>query len=101
MIGLIVAFAGYLVHEVHREVSFMLLGSLEAIDSEYIASLIEYFSEYTPYLILALLPEDASRIEGKYAQIAAAELNRSRSSCPTDFHTSAGLVSTCTAGSQL
>lgn len=75
VIGLIVALAGYLVHEVYQQVPFMLLDSLEAIDSERIADLIDYFSEYAPYLIVALLPEDASGITDKYTQITAAELN--------------------------
>ncbi|MFC6767688.1 archaea-specific SMC-related protein [Natrinema soli] len=75
VIGLVVALAGYLVHEVYQQVPFMLLDSLEAIDSERIADLIDYFSEYAPYLIVALLPEDASEITDKYTQITAAELN--------------------------
>ncbi|WP_323173398.1 archaea-specific SMC-related protein [Natrialba sp. PRR66] len=75
VIGLIVALAGYLVHEVYQRVPFMLLDSLEAIDSERIADLIDYFSEYAPYLIVALLPEDAAEITDKYTQITAAELN--------------------------
>ncbi len=75
VIGLIVALAGFLVHEVYREVPFMLLDSLEAIDSERIADLVDYFSEYSPYLIVALLPEDASGITERYTRITADELN--------------------------
>lgn len=75
VIGLVVALAGYLVHEVYQEVPFMLLDSLEAIDSERIADLIKYFSDYAPYLIVALLPEDAAGIEDEYEQITADELN--------------------------
>lgn len=75
VIGLVVALAGYLVHEVYQEVPFMLLDSLEAIDSGRIADLIEYFSDYAPYLIVALLPEDAAGIADKYTQITADELN--------------------------
>lgn len=56
--GLVFALAGYLVHELYEDVPFMLLDSLEAIDSDRIAQLVEYFSEYTSYLIVALLPED-------------------------------------------
>ncbi|SER38077.1 archaea-specific SMC-related protein [Natrinema salaciae] len=75
VIGLIVALAGYLVHDVYEEVPFMLADSLEAIDSERIADLIEYFSEYAPYLVVALLPEDASGITDRYMEITADELN--------------------------
>lgn len=75
VIGLIVGLAGYLVHEVYEEVPFMLLDSLEAIDSERIADLVEYFSDYVPYLVVALLPEDASGITAEYEEIPATELN--------------------------
>ncbi|UHQ96104.1 archaea-specific SMC-related protein [Natrinema halophilum] len=75
VIGLVVALAGYLVHEVYQEVPFVLLDSLEAIDSERIADLVEYFSAYSSYLIVALLPEDASRITDQYTQITADQLS--------------------------
>lgn len=45
--GLVFALAGYLTHDVYREVPFMLLDSLEAIDSERIATLIDYIKDYT------------------------------------------------------
>ncbi|GCF15192.1 chromosome segregation protein SMC [Haloarcula mannanilytica] len=68
--GLVFALAGYLVHDVYEEVPFMLLDSLEAIDSERIASLIEYFAEYPTYLVVALLPEDAQALPDTYNQIS-------------------------------
>jgi chromosome segregation ATPase len=67
--GLVFALAGYLVHDVHEDMPFMLLDSLEAIDSDRIARLIEYFEEYTPYLVVALLPEDAAALDGDYNRI--------------------------------
>ena len=57
--GLVFALAGYLVHDVHETVPFMLLDSLEAIDAERIAALVEYFEEFVPFLVVALLEEDA------------------------------------------
>ncbi|WP_317175693.1 archaea-specific SMC-related protein [Halomontanus rarus] len=60
--GLVFALAGYLVHDVHDVVPFMLLDSLEAIDSNRIAELVEYFEEYVDCLIVALLPEDADAL---------------------------------------
>lgn len=64
--GLIFALSGYLAHEVHQIVPFMLLDSVEAIDADRIATLIEYFEEYTEYLIVALLPEDAESVNDDY-----------------------------------
>ncbi|MFC6719888.1 archaea-specific SMC-related protein [Natrialbaceae archaeon GCM10025810] len=61
--GLVFALSGYLVHDVHETSPFMLLDSLEAIDSERIATLIEYFNSYVPYLVVALLHEDAQTVD--------------------------------------
>lgn len=60
--GLTFALAGYLVHDVHESVPFMLLDSLEAIDSERLADLVSYFSGFADYLVVALLPEDAQAL---------------------------------------
>ena len=68
--GLIVALAGYLVHDVHERVPFMLLDSLEALDSERIAILIDYLEQYVPYVIVALLPEDAAALDDAYSRIS-------------------------------
>ncbi|WP_122088389.1 archaea-specific SMC-related protein [Halalkalicoccus subterraneus] len=67
--GLIVALAGYLVHDVHEQVPFMLLDSLEALDSERIAALVEYLEQYASYIVVALLPEDASALDEDYPRI--------------------------------
>ena len=67
--GLVFALAGYLVHDVYETVPFMLLDSLEAIDSERIAALVEYFQSYVPYLVVALLDEDAQAIEEPHSVI--------------------------------
>ncbi|MFB6102155.1 MAG: archaea-specific SMC-related protein [Haloplanus sp.] len=61
--GLVFALAGYLVHEVHESMPFIVLDSLEAIDSNRIARLIQYLSEYAEYLVVALLPEDAAALD--------------------------------------
>ncbi|MBV0925842.1 chromosome segregation protein SMC [Halomicroarcula limicola] len=67
--GLVFALAGYLVHDVHETVPFMLLDSLEAIDAERIASLVEYFAAYPTYLVVALLPEDARALSEEYPRV--------------------------------
>jgi DNA repair exonuclease SbcCD ATPase subunit len=68
--GLVFALAGYLVHDVHETVPFMLLDSLEAIDSERLADLVDYLSDYPPFLVVALLPEDARVLDDDYARIS-------------------------------
>ncbi|RBI59661.1 chromosome segregation protein SMC [halophilic archaeon] len=67
--GLVFALAGYLVHDVHEDVPFMLLDSLEAIDSERIATLVTYFEEYADFLVVALLQEDAQALDDDYRRI--------------------------------
>ena len=67
--GLVFALAGYLVHEVYETVPFMLLDSLEAIDSERIAALIEYVADYAEFLVAALLPEDAQALDDAYTRV--------------------------------
>ena len=67
--GLVFALAGYLAHEVYETVPFMLLDSLEAIDSERIAALVEYVEEFSEYLVVALLPEDAAALKDEYRRV--------------------------------
>lgn len=71
IIGLVVALAGYLTHEVFETVPFMLLDSVEAIDADRLATLIEYFATYAPYLIMAVLPEDAAALDDEYERVSA------------------------------
>jgi len=67
--GLVFALAGYLVYEVYEDLPFMVLDSLEAIDSDRIARVVEYFSDYADYLTVALLPEDARALSEEYTYI--------------------------------
>jgi hypothetical protein len=67
--GLVFALAGYLVYDVHKAAPFMLLDSLEAIDSERIAKLVEYFADYGQYLVVVLLPEDDRALDSSYDRI--------------------------------
>jgi predicted nucleic acid-binding Zn-ribbon protein len=67
--GIVFALAGYLVHEVYETVPFVLLDSLEAIDSERIAALIEYVADYAEFLVAALLPEDAQALDDAYTRV--------------------------------
>jgi len=67
--GLVFGLAGYLVHEVHEVVPFIVLDSLEAIDSDRIARVVEYFETHADYLVAALLPEDAAALPERYTYI--------------------------------
>ena len=67
--GLVFALAGYLAHEVYETVPFMLLDSLEAIDSPRLADLVDYIADYPRFLVVALLPEDAQALDDDYTRI--------------------------------
>ncbi|WP_128226258.1 archaea-specific SMC-related protein [Halobacteriaceae archaeon SHR40] len=68
--GLVFALAGYLAHELYEEMPFILLDSLEAIDSDRIATLIDHLKESAGYLLVALLPEDAAALSEEYHRIS-------------------------------
>lgn len=72
--GLIVALAGYLVHDVAEYVPFILLDSVEAVDSNRLVDLVEYFAEHTAFLTIALLPEDAAAFPDDLHRVTADEL---------------------------
>jgi len=67
--GLIFALAGYLAHDVYETVPFMLLDSLEAIDSGRISRLVDYFAGDSDFLVVALLTEDAQALPDSYDRI--------------------------------
>lgn len=69
--GVVFALTGYLVHDVNAIVPFMLLDSLEAVDSQRIATLVEYLSDHCEFLVTALLPEDAAALEVDHEQITS------------------------------
>ncbi|EMA05433.1 archaea-specific SMC-related protein [Haloferax denitrificans] len=69
VVGLVFALAGYLVHEVYETVPFMLLDSVEAIDAERIAALVDHFEQYSTFLVAALLPEDAQALDASYRRV--------------------------------
>jgi DNA repair exonuclease SbcCD ATPase subunit len=67
--GLIFALAGYLTHDVYETCPFLLLDSIEAIDSDRIARLVEYVADYAEYVVVALLPEDAQALDDDYERV--------------------------------
>lgn len=69
--GLVFALAGYLAHDVYEVLPFILLDSLEAIDSERIAALVEYLDDYADYLVVALLPEDAAAVDDRHTRVTS------------------------------
>jgi chromosome segregation ATPase len=69
--GLVFALAGYLVHDVHETVPVLLLDSLEAIDSDRIAGLVDYVEDYAAFVVAALLPEDAQALPDSHERVTS------------------------------
>ena len=67
--GLVFALAGYLTHDVYESCPFLLLDSIEAIDSDRIARLVDYVADYAEYVVVALLPEEAQALDDDYRRI--------------------------------
>jgi len=65
IVGLVVALAGYLVHNLDREIPFLLFDSVEMIDASRMAALFDYITmnTETQYLVIALLSKDATALE--------------------------------------
>ncbi|MFB6187978.1 MAG: archaea-specific SMC-related protein, partial [Halobacteriaceae archaeon] len=70
VVGLVFALAGYLAHDLHEEMPFMLIDSVEAIDPSRLSRLIEYFTDYADYLVAALLEDDAQALPDSYNRIS-------------------------------
>jgi len=73
VVGLVVALTGYLTHDIEEKVPILLLDSLEAIDADRIAALVEYVKAHTEFLILALLEEDAAELPEQYRRVPAVD----------------------------
>ncbi len=73
LVGLVVALAGYVAHEVADEVPFLLLDSIEEFDTGRIDRLLTYVRDAVDvrYVVAALLPEDAEGIGAEDREIQA------------------------------
>jgi DNA repair exonuclease SbcCD ATPase subunit len=70
VIGLVVALAGYLVHDVHERVPFVLIDAVEMFDADRIRGLVDHFVDHATYVVATVLPETETRLE--YASISTA-----------------------------
>lgn len=73
LVGLVVALAGYVAHEVADEVPFLLLDSIEEFDTQRIDRLLTYVRETVDvqHVVTALLPEDAEGVGAEDTEITA------------------------------
>lgn len=62
VLGLVVALAAYLVHDVEDTVPVIAIDTVEMIDSDRLNTLLQHFGSRVEYLIAALLEEDAEAV---------------------------------------
>jgi chromosome segregation ATPase len=62
-VGLVLALAGYLVHDVGEDAPVLLLDSLDAFDAERTGALLEFFGEQAEFELATLLPETAEELD--------------------------------------
>lgn len=71
VIGIVVALAGYFVHEVDEQIPFVLLDSVESIDADRLSILFEHIRQEVPFVLAAVLPEEAESIQDEFEQVSA------------------------------
>lgn len=70
VIGLVVALAGYLVHDAGEAVPFLVVDAVEMFDAERIDGLMELFDAHAEYVVAAVLPEEAYELEEAYDTVS-------------------------------
>jgi DNA repair exonuclease SbcCD ATPase subunit len=72
VIGLVVALAGYLAHDVGQEIPFVVVDAVEMFDADRIRGLVEHFAEHARYVVAAILPEEQTELDGTYETVSTA-----------------------------
>lgn len=69
VVGLVVALAGYIVHDVADEVPVVVIDAIEMLDADRIQSLLDFFARHATYVLAATLPEEAAELAESYEQV--------------------------------
>jgi hypothetical protein len=69
VVGLVVALAGYIVHDVAEEVPAVVIDAIEMLDADRIQALLDFFGRHARYVVAATLPEEAAELAESYAQV--------------------------------
>lgn len=69
VVGLVVALAGYIVHDVADEVPAVVIDAIEMLDADRIQALLDFFSRHARYVLAATLPEEAGELAESYARV--------------------------------
>ena len=69
VVGLTVALAGYLAHDVAVKVPVVVIDAVETLDAERIRGLLTYFEQHADYVVAAVIPEEADELNDAYPRI--------------------------------
>lgn len=75
VISLVVALAGYLAHDVANELPIIVIDAVEMLDAERIQGLLEYFSQYAHYVVMAVLPEEGKELANLYPTMSTSSFS--------------------------
>lgn len=63
VVSIAFALSGYLAHDIHEQMPFLLFDSVEMIDGDRLNQLFHYFEDTSDYIVAALLEDDARSVE--------------------------------------
>ncbi|ELY62900.1 archaea-specific SMC-related protein [Natrinema versiforme] len=69
VIGLVVALAGYIAHDVSSELPIVVIDAVEMLDADRIYGLLTYFEQHADYVVAAVLPEEADELDARFPSI--------------------------------
>ncbi|WP_251342549.1 archaea-specific SMC-related protein [Haloplanus halophilus] len=70
VVGLVIALAGYLVHDVADVVPVVVVDAIEMLDAERIRGILSVFDDHARYVVAAALPEEAERLRTAFDTVS-------------------------------
>jgi chromosome segregation ATPase len=74
VVGLVVALAGYIAHDVSSELPIVVIDAVEMLDADRIYGLLTYFEQHADYVVAAILPEEADELDGTFPCVSTSSL---------------------------
>jgi DNA repair exonuclease SbcCD ATPase subunit len=66
VVGLVIALAGYLVHDVDATVPVVVVDAVEMLDADRIETLLDAFDDHARYVVASALPAEADRLRSRF-----------------------------------
>jgi hypothetical protein len=79
VVGLVIALAGYLVHDVGESVPVVVVDAVEMLDADRVCGLLDFFDDHAQYVVAAVLPEEAAPLRERFAAVSTGGFDALRS----------------------